>query len=133
MTSKEARIIKAFKSAVTSGQYEPWYATLLMMDTQRFGWISESVKEEFYDWLDEYEESHAEPAAVELPGIQQAAGEPEYGEPEEDDMDNVSAPTDPLAYDTPETEPEEETQPDPEEEADTVGDEPTADEPQTEE
>jgi hypothetical protein len=140
MTKKEERIIKAFKNAVTSGQYEPWYATLLMMDTQRFGWISEAVKEAFYDWLDEWEASHSEPETVELPGIQQAAGDPEYGEPveepeepEADDMDNVSAPTDPLAYETPETEPEEETQPDPEESADTVGDEPTAEDTPSEE
>lgn len=128
MTKREQRVINALENCVKSGEFSVDYAIITLENNVGYAWVTDAAKDEFYNWLDEWEAAHEEPATVELPGIQQAAGDPEYGEPveeqpepEADDMDNVSAPTDPLAYESPETEPESENQPDPEESADTVG------------
>jgi len=134
MTKREQRVINAIENCVKSGEFSVDYAIITLENNVGYAWVTDAAKDEFYSWLDEWESSQQPETAVELPGIQQAAGDPEYGEPveepeepEADDMDNVSAPTDPMAYETPETEPEEENQPDPEEEADTVGTEESAD------
>lgn len=141
MTKREQRVINALENCVKSGEFSVDYAIITLENNVGYAWVTDAAKDEFYNWLDEWEAAHSEPETVELPGIQQAAGDPEYGEPveeqpeepEADDMDNVSAPSDPLAYEAPETEPESENQPDPEESADTPAadpaDEPTTDEP----
>jgi len=163
MTKREQRVINALENCVKSGEFSVDYAIITLENNVGYAWVTDAAKDEFYNWLDEWESSQQPEPAVELPGIQQAAGDPEYGkpveepeEPEADDMDNVSAPTDPMAYETqetepesgntddpeeepgtagetPETEPESENQPDSEESADTVGDEPTAEDTPSEE
>lgn len=140
MTKREQRVINALENCVKSGEFSVDYAIITLENNVGYAWVTDAAKDEFYSWLDEWESSQKPEPAVELPGIQQAAGDPEYGEPveeqpepEADDMDNVSAPTDPMAYETPETEPESENTEEPEESADTVADEPTAEDTPSEE
>lgn len=113
MTKREQRVINALKNCVKSGEFSVDYAIITLENNVGYAWVTDAAKDEFYNWLDEYESSQQpEPAA--MPGIQQAAGDPEYGEPVEEQ------PTE----EAPETEPESGNTDDPEEEADTVGETP---------
>ena len=49
MTKREQRVIQAFINCVHSGEYTIDYATLLIEDNQRYGWLSAEAKEVFYE------------------------------------------------------------------------------------
>lgn len=55
MTKREQRVIKAFENCIEHGEYSVDYAIVLIEDNQRYGWLSDSAKGEFYDWLDNYQ------------------------------------------------------------------------------
>ena len=55
MTKREQRVINAFITCVKSGEFTEEYAILLIEDTQRYGWLSESAKEVFYNALEPIE------------------------------------------------------------------------------
>ena len=50
------RVINAFKNCVTSGVYTYDYAITLIENTEKYGYLTESDKEQFYL---EFEESEA--------------------------------------------------------------------------
>ena len=52
MTARERRVIRAFEVCVERGEYTAEYAILLIEDRARFGWLSDSAKDAFYEWLD---------------------------------------------------------------------------------
>mgnify|MGYP004565566823 CR=1 FL=1 len=51
MTKRESRVIGAFLLCVAHGEYSAEYATILIEDNQRYGWLSEAAKEAFYAGL----------------------------------------------------------------------------------
>lgn len=53
MTKREQRVINAFIDCVKSGEFSADYATILIEDTQKYGWLSNTAKEAFYDAIDE--------------------------------------------------------------------------------
>lgn len=61
MTRREQRVIQAFINCVKSGEYSLDYAILLIEDNQRYGWLSEEAKEEFYNAVDPEPEPEEEP------------------------------------------------------------------------
>lgn len=52
MTKREQRVIQAFLNCVAHGEYSVDYAITLIEDNQRYGWLSESAKEAFYEALE---------------------------------------------------------------------------------
>lgn len=48
MSKREQRVIKAFINCVKSGEYSFDYATTLIENTEKYGYLSETAKEEFY-------------------------------------------------------------------------------------
>ncbi len=48
MNKREERVIKAFIACVHQGQFTFEYACLLIEDTQKYGYLSDSDKEKFY-------------------------------------------------------------------------------------
>lgn len=56
MTKREQRVVNAFLSCIAHGEYTVDYAITLIEDNARFGWMSETAKEYFYDHLPEEEE-----------------------------------------------------------------------------
>lgn len=68
MTKREQRVIKAFLSCVESGEFTVEYAIVLIEDQSKYGWLSDTAKEYFYNHLPEDEpEPEPEPEAVEAP------------------------------------------------------------------
>lgn len=63
MTRRETRVINAFINCVRRGEFSADYAITLIEDSARYGWLSETAKEAFYEALDEQEdEPDDEPA-----------------------------------------------------------------------
>lgn len=52
MTKREQRVINAFLNCIAHGEYTEDYAIILIEDNQRYGWLSETAKEYFYEELD---------------------------------------------------------------------------------
>ena len=52
LTKREQRVIKAFINCVQNGEYTLDYATLLIEDQARYGWLSDAAKEVFYEAVD---------------------------------------------------------------------------------
>ena len=52
MTKREKRVIDAFITCVRTGEFTEEYAILLIEDSQRYGWLSDSAKEVFYEALE---------------------------------------------------------------------------------
>lgn len=52
MTNREKRVINAFKACIESGEFSPEYATILIENNTKYGWITDAAKDEFYEWLD---------------------------------------------------------------------------------
>lgn len=65
MTKREERTIKAFENCIEKGTYSIDYAITLIEDNKRYGWLSDEAKDEFYEWLDAYEEALAQKEAEE--------------------------------------------------------------------
>lgn len=66
MTKRETRVINAFLNCIAHGEYSVDYAITLIEDNARYGWMSETAKEHFYDNLPEDEpevtEENVEPS-----------------------------------------------------------------------
>ena len=65
MTKREQRVINAFLNCIRHGEYSEDYAITLIEDNQRYGWLSETAKEYFYDNLPS-EQAEEEPVEEEL-------------------------------------------------------------------
>lgn len=48
MTKREMRVINAFINCVKSGEYTFDYATTLIENSERYGYLTEAAKELFY-------------------------------------------------------------------------------------
>lgn len=49
MSKREQRVINAFINCVRNGEFSEDYAITLIEDNQRYGWLSDEAKEEFYN------------------------------------------------------------------------------------
>lgn len=58
MTKREQRVINAFLNCIRHGEYTEDYAITLIEDNQRYGWLSDTAKDYFYEELDKL---HPEP------------------------------------------------------------------------
>ena len=62
MTKREKRVINAFLNCIAHGEYTVDYAITLIEDNQRYGWLSDSAKDYFYEQIEpEEEEPEEEP------------------------------------------------------------------------
>ena len=52
LTKREQRVIKAFLVCIVSGEYTEEYTITLIEDNARFGWMSDTAKDVFYDELE---------------------------------------------------------------------------------
>lgn len=48
LTRRESRVIRAFINCVKNNEYTFDYATILIEDETKYGWLSEEAKEVFY-------------------------------------------------------------------------------------
>ena len=67
MSKRETRLINAFLNCIRHGEYTEDYAITLIEDSQRYGWLTDTAKDYFYEELDkmhpaEVEEEDVEPA-----------------------------------------------------------------------
>lgn len=60
MTKREKRVVDAFIACVKSGEFTPDYAILLIEDDKRYGWLSDTAKDAFYEALDALEPEETE-------------------------------------------------------------------------
>ena len=60
MSKRERRVINAFISCVEHGEYTLEYATVLIEDTSKYGWLSEQAKDVFYEHFEPEEEEQEE-------------------------------------------------------------------------
>ena len=72
LTTREIRVLNAFKNCIERGEYSEDYAILLIEDNQRYGWLSNDAKTEFYDWLDSQKPVEAEESSK---GVEERAGQ----------------------------------------------------------
>ena len=77
MNKREERVINAFINCVHSGEFTMDYATTLIEDNQKYGWLSESAKEKFYKELEK--------------SVVEQIAEPENKEPENKENTNAKA------------------------------------------
>lgn len=52
MTRRETRVINAFLNCIRHGEYSVDYAITLIEDNQRYGWLSDTAKDYFYEQID---------------------------------------------------------------------------------
>ena len=52
MTKREKRVINAFIACVKSGEFTAEYAVILIEDSQRYGWLSDTAKNAFYEAIE---------------------------------------------------------------------------------
>lgn len=55
MTRRETRVINAFLNCIIHGEYSVDYAITLIEDNARYGWMSDTAKDYFYEELDRLE------------------------------------------------------------------------------
>lgn len=53
MSKREKRVIDAFIACVKSGEFTIDYAVILIEDTQKYGWLSNTAKDAFYEAIEE--------------------------------------------------------------------------------
>ena len=53
MSKRETRVINAFIACVKSGEFSVEYAIVLLEDSARYGWLSNTAKEAFYNAIEE--------------------------------------------------------------------------------
>ena len=58
MTRREQRVITAFLNCIKHGEYSEDYAITLIEDNQRYGWLSDTAKDYFYEQLEPEEEAY---------------------------------------------------------------------------
>lgn len=51
MTKRETRVINAFLNCIAHGEFTEEYAIVLIEDTSKYGWLSDTAKDYFYDHL----------------------------------------------------------------------------------
>ena len=61
MTKREKRVINAFLNCIAHGEYTVDYAITLIEDNQRYGWLSDTAKDYFYEQIEPEEEEPEEP------------------------------------------------------------------------
>lgn len=62
MTKREKRVINAFLNCIKHGEYTADYAITLIEDSERYGWLSDTAKDFFYEELDKlFPEEEEEP------------------------------------------------------------------------
>lgn len=61
MTKREKRVITAFLNCIAHGEYTADYAITLIEDNQRYGWLSDTAKDYFYEQIEPEEEEPEEP------------------------------------------------------------------------
>ena len=61
MTKREKRVITAFLNCIAHGEYTVDYAITLIEDNQRYGWLSDTAKDYFYEQIEPEEEAPVEP------------------------------------------------------------------------
>lgn len=61
MTRREKRVVDAFINCIAHGEYTEDYAVTLIEDNARYGWMSDTAKDEFYRRLDELNAPVEEP------------------------------------------------------------------------
>ena len=62
MTKREKRVINAFLNCIAHGEYTADYAITLIEDNERYGWLSDTAKDFFYEELDKmFPEEEEEP------------------------------------------------------------------------
>lgn len=64
MSKREQRVINAFINCVERGEYSYDYACLLIEDTQKYGYLTDEAKEQFYARF-EVEEAEVDEAVEE--------------------------------------------------------------------
>ena len=52
MTKRETRVINAFINCVENGEFSIDYATTLIEDTQKYGYLTEEAKEMFFNYFE---------------------------------------------------------------------------------
>ena len=60
MTKREKRVINAFLNCIAHGEYTIDYAITLIEDNQRYGWLSNTAKDYFYEQIEPEEEEPIE-------------------------------------------------------------------------
>ena len=60
MTKREKRVINAFLNCIAHGEYTVDYAITLIEDNQRYGWLSDTAKDYFYEQIEPEEEEPIE-------------------------------------------------------------------------
>ena len=60
MTKREKRVINAFLNCIAHGEYTIDYAITLIEDNQRYGWLSDTAKDYFYEQIEPEEEEPIE-------------------------------------------------------------------------
>lgn len=65
MTKREQRVITAFLNCIKHGEYSVDYAITLIEDNARYGWLSATAKDYFYEQLEPEEEPVEEEPEVE--------------------------------------------------------------------
>ena len=60
MTKREKRVINAFLNCIAHGEYTIDYAITLIEDNQRYGWLSDTAKDYFYEQIEPEEEDPIE-------------------------------------------------------------------------
>ena len=74
MTKRETRVINAFLNCIAHGEFTVEYAIILIEDNSKYGWLSDTAKDYFYDHLPEDEpepEPEPEPAPEPEPEVQE--------------------------------------------------------------
>ena len=61
MTKREQRVINAFLNCIRHGDYTEDYAITLIEDQTRYGWLSDTAKDYFYEELDKMHPVEPEP------------------------------------------------------------------------
>lgn len=71
MSRREKRLINAFLNCIAHGEYSVDYAITLIEDNQRYGWLSDTAKDYFYEKLDEmYPEPEEETESEEIDPVE---------------------------------------------------------------
>ena len=65
MTKREKRVINAFLNCIAHGEYTVDYAITLIEDNQRYGWLSDTAKDYFYEQIEPEEEEPVEEEPIE--------------------------------------------------------------------
>lgn len=60
MTKRESRVINAFINCIKNGEFTAEYATILIEDQSKYGWLSDAAKDYFYEQIEPEESESTE-------------------------------------------------------------------------